>query len=178
MNSPGAPVWATLSERERQVVRLSAEGHTDAAVGERLGLAAETVRSHWKRVRKRLGDLSRAEVIRLLAHEEGNPYREIFEWLHAPVLYGDQDGHYLDVNPAFLELFGYSRDEMLGRHLQTFLPSGTEARFAEAWAHFLSTNQWEGHFPMVRKDGIVLQIYWRSRRAPHSGRMVSIAFEQ
>ena len=169
-------MWSALSEREREVVRLTAEGLTDAAVGESLGLAAETVRSHWKRVRKRLGDISRAEVVRVLALEEGNPYREVFEHLHSPVLYGDPTGHYLDVNPAALEMLGYTRDEMLGQHIKSFLPVGTEVRFQEAWDLFVRTNRWEGEFPFLRKDGHVLMLYWKSRRAPNTGRMIAMAF--
>ncbi|MGV3614594.1 MAG: PAS domain S-box protein [Fimbriimonas sp.] len=178
MSSFGAPLRSVLSEREREVIRLTAAGFTDAAVGEKLGLAAETVRSHWKRVRKRLGGVTRSEVIRFLAHEEGNPYREVFEWLQAPVVYGDAEGRYLDVNPALLELVGFSREEMLGRSFIDFVPPDATGMFKEAWADVLRTNRWEGEFPILRKDGLILRLYWRSRRAPETGRLISVGFHR
>ena len=167
--------WAALSEREREVIRLSAEGLTDAEVGEQLGLAAETVRSHWKRVRKRLGEISRAEVVRLLAQEEANPYREVFEAMLAPVFYGDHEGRYLDVNPAALQLLGYRREEMVGRSFNEFIPQGSEAILDEIRASFDQMGLWEGEFPMVRRDGTVLRLRWRSRWDATRRRVVGVA---
>lgn len=178
MNSIGAPLWSVLSEREREVVRLTAQGLTDSAVGHDLGLAAETVRSHWKRVRKRLGEVSRAEVIRLLAHEEGNPYREVFEHLLIPVVYGDAEGNYLDVNSALLELIGFTRDEMIGRPFLDFVPLEAHSEFNAVWESFALTNVWEGHFPIIRKEKDPLRLYWRTRRAVSTGRIVSVGFER
>lgn len=177
MGSFGAPLWSTLSEREREVVRLTAQGFTDAAVGQELGLAAETVRSHWKRVRKRLGEISRAEVIRLLAHEEGNPYREVFENLQTPVVFGDAEGNYLDVNSALLDLLGFTKDEMVGRPFRDFVPAESISKFTEVWETFERTNVWEGHFPIIRKEKGPLNLYWRARRTPLTGHIVTVGFD-
>jgi PAS domain S-box-containing protein len=176
MSSFGAPLSSVLSEREREVVRLTAQGLTDSAVGLQLGLAAETVRSHWKRVRKRLGEISRAEVIRLLAHEEGNPYREVFDNLLTPVAYADSEGHYVDVNPALTDLIGCSRDEMIGRSFRDFLPDEATPHFDEVWEDFERTNHWEGSFPLLRKDHDPVDVYWRAIRVPSTGRIVTIGF--
>jgi PAS domain S-box-containing protein len=176
MSSFGAHLEAVLSEREREVIRLTAQGLTDFAVGQELGLAAETVRSHWKRVRKRLGEISRAEVIRLLAQQEGNPYREVFENLQTPVGYADADGHYVDVNPALSELVGYSRDEMIGRSFRDFVPDEATPEFDEAWEDFTRTNHWEGNIPVVGKDHQPVEVYWRAIRVPSTGRIVTIGF--
>lgn len=176
MSSFGAHLEAVLSEREREVIRLTAQGLTDSAVGHELGLAAETVRSHWKRVRKRLGEISRAEVIRLLAQQEGNPYREVFENLQTPVGYADENGHYVDVNPAYSELTGFSRNEMIGRSLRDFVPDDAAAEYEELWEDLEKTNHWEGNVPMIRKDDEPVKIYWRAIRVPSTGRIVTIGF--
>jgi PAS domain S-box-containing protein len=168
-------VWTALSEREREVVRLSAEGLTDAAVGAKLGVAAETVRSHWKRIRKRLGGVSRAEVVRVLALEESNPYRELFESLLVPVFYGDDQGRYVDVNPAALELLGYTRDEMVGRSFRQFIPPGTEDILVRIRETFAAGGPWEGEFPMIRKGGEVILLRWRSQRDPRTGYVAGVA---
>ena len=54
-----------LSERERQVVALIAEGLTDRQIGERLFVTASTVRSHLDRIGDKTGLRRRAELTRL-----------------------------------------------------------------------------------------------------------------
>jgi two-component system response regulator NreC len=59
-----API-ATLSAREREVLVLLAEGHTNRAIAERLGLSVKTVESYRARLLQKLGLGSRAELTRL-----------------------------------------------------------------------------------------------------------------
>jgi len=59
-----API-ATLSAREREVLVLVAEGHTNQAVADRLGLSVKTVESYRSRLMQKLGLTSRAELTRL-----------------------------------------------------------------------------------------------------------------
>jgi DNA-binding NarL/FixJ family response regulator len=54
-----------LSERERQVVALIAQGLTDRQIGERLFVTASTVRSHLDRIGDKTGLRRRAELTRL-----------------------------------------------------------------------------------------------------------------
>lgn len=55
-----------LSDRERQVVALIAEGLTDRQIGERLFVTASTVRSHLDRIGDKTGLRRRAELTRWL----------------------------------------------------------------------------------------------------------------
>jgi DNA-binding CsgD family transcriptional regulator len=114
MQESVSSAWALLSEREREVIRLSAEGLTDAEVGIRLGIAAETVRSHWKRVRKRTGGLARAQILRLFGQTERNPYREIFDGLPVAAFSLAADGTVLDANPVAMQLIGSDRPRVVG----------------------------------------------------------------
>lgn len=54
-----------LSSRERQLIRLVADGLTDAQIGERLFISIRTVRSHLDRIRDKTGARRRAELTRL-----------------------------------------------------------------------------------------------------------------
>jgi DNA-binding NarL/FixJ family response regulator len=54
-----------LSERERQVLALVAEGLTDKEVAERLFISASTVRSHLDRIGEKTGLRRRTELTRL-----------------------------------------------------------------------------------------------------------------
>jgi len=53
-----------LSEREREVVRLTAEGHTALQAGERLSLSPKTVETYRHRAMQKLGLTNRAELVR------------------------------------------------------------------------------------------------------------------
>jgi two-component system, NarL family, response regulator NreC len=53
-----------LSERERDVLRLIALGHTNAEVAEQLFISIRTVESHRAHIQQKLGLSSRAELVR------------------------------------------------------------------------------------------------------------------
>lgn len=59
-DAAGDPV---LSPRERQVLRLLADGLTSAEIADELGLADATVRVHVERMRKKLGIKTRAGLV-------------------------------------------------------------------------------------------------------------------
>ena len=58
----GAP--DDLSERELEVLRLIALGHTNAEIGEQLFLSVRTVETHRAHVQQKLGRTTRAELVR------------------------------------------------------------------------------------------------------------------
>jgi two-component system, NarL family, response regulator NreC len=62
----GGPVGQSdaLSERERDVLRLIALGHTNAEVAERLYISIRTVESHRAHIQQKLRLSSRAELVR------------------------------------------------------------------------------------------------------------------
>jgi DNA-binding NarL/FixJ family response regulator len=54
----------TLSDREREVLRLVAEGHTNQQVADRLKLSIKTVETYRARLMEKLGLRSRADLVR------------------------------------------------------------------------------------------------------------------
>lgn len=67
---PGSPerptnLIATLSDREREVLTMIAQGHTNQAVAERLDLSVKTVESYRARLMTKLGLHNRAELTQL-----------------------------------------------------------------------------------------------------------------
>jgi two-component system response regulator NreC len=58
--SPAVP----LTEREREVLRLLALGHTNAEAADRLHLSVRTVETHRANIQSKLGSTSRAELVR------------------------------------------------------------------------------------------------------------------
>ncbi|TMK22399.1 MAG: response regulator transcription factor [Actinobacteria bacterium] len=59
-----APALASLSAREREVLRLLARGLSNEAIGNELYLSAHTVRTHVAKILKKLGAHSRADAAR------------------------------------------------------------------------------------------------------------------
>jgi two-component system response regulator NreC len=55
---------AELSEREIEVLRLIALGHTNGEIAERLYLSVRTVETHRARIQQKLGSSTRAELVR------------------------------------------------------------------------------------------------------------------
>lgn len=58
-----SPVFPELTEREREVLALIAQGHTNAAIAEKLVLSPKTVRNHVSTIFSKLQVASRAEAI-------------------------------------------------------------------------------------------------------------------
>jgi len=55
--------WEALTKRERQVLRLVADGHTSPEVAAQLGISEATVRSHVEHMRNKLGVATRAGLV-------------------------------------------------------------------------------------------------------------------
>ena len=62
-DTPGAGI--SLSDREKQVLELAAQGKTDKAIAKELAIAFGTVRTHLKRAGQKLGTSRRAEMVML-----------------------------------------------------------------------------------------------------------------
>lgn len=64
-NAPAGGPLAALSEREREVLRDVARGHTNQRIADGLGLSVKTVESYRARLMKKLGLKERADLVRL-----------------------------------------------------------------------------------------------------------------
>ncbi|MDW8069781.1 MAG: response regulator transcription factor [Anaerolineae bacterium] len=58
--------WESLSEREQQVLRLVAVGHTNQEIADRLGLSVKTVETYRSRGMEKLGLRTRAQLVRYM----------------------------------------------------------------------------------------------------------------
>lgn len=141
-----------LSEREHQLIRLAAHGHTDTSIAHRLGISEATVSTYWGRIRTKLGPHSRTELVAMALKEEhkqaieslrlqvmelqqelrvrfginndlqSNFYKELVEEAPDAILLVRSDGIIESANAATEVVFGYTPSEIVGRHLQELLP--------------------------------------------------------
>ena len=94
-----------------------------------------------------LSELKRAqERLRLAA--------SVFEHAHEGIIIADADGTIIEVNAAFMEITGYSREEAVGRNPK-FLQSGRHDAvfYAEMWQTIIERSYWHGELWNRRKNG-------------------------
>lgn len=95
---------------------------------------------------------SLAEVIK-----NENYYRKVYQ--DAPVNYQslDEKACFLDVNPAWLQKLGYTREEVIGHHFTEFMTAESAALVEKRFPYFKETGRINGfEFELVCKDGSVV----------------------
>lgn len=78
-------------------------------------------------------------------------FRAVFEEAFDAMLVADDEGRYVEVNPAACELFGLAESDLLGRRAEEFAADGYDIE--AAWADFRDSDLDRGLFPLVRPDG-------------------------
>ena len=77
--------------------------------------------------------------------------RILFETALDAIAITDDQGRYLNVNPAACELFGLEKDELLERYICEFAEPGFN--FIQIWQEFSQQEKVRGEFRLVRTDG-------------------------
>jgi diguanylate cyclase (GGDEF)-like protein/PAS domain S-box-containing protein len=78
----------------------------------------------------------------------------VFEHTHDGIFITDSNKQIIEVNPAFTELTGYSREEALGRTPQQLKFSAHDQDlFQRLWRHPENLGEWRGEIWNERKDG-------------------------
>lgn len=85
--------------------------------------------------------------------ESERRFRGLFEGTLDSLVLADDEGTYVDANPAACDLFGLPREELVGRSIADFAAGGFD--FDAAWAAFLAAGEQRGEFPLKRPDGEV-----------------------
>ncbi|MFA7009040.1 MAG: PAS domain S-box protein, partial [Elusimicrobiales bacterium] len=91
-------------------------------------------------------------------------FQELFE--KVPVGYQSLDGggNLLAVNETWTGIFGYTREEALGRNFAEFLSSGSKNAFAASFTAFMASGESAGvELEIKRKDGSVRHIAFNSK---------------
>lgn len=138
-----------LSPREQQLLKFAAEGLTDTAIANKLGISEATVGTYWGRVRIKLGPYSRTELVAIVMRAEREAavealrreneqlvqelrsrgasgdselYRNLLENAPDAMILVSDEGAITYANEAACEVFGYARGELAGAELVTLVP--------------------------------------------------------
>ncbi|MBD0388198.1 MAG: PAS domain S-box protein, partial [Nostoc sp. C3-bin3] len=80
-------------------------------------------------------------------------FQAIFNGALDAMLIADDEGNYMDANPAACELLGLPRETLLGCHISNFTEPDVD--FQGAWCSFLEQGRITGEFRLLRPDGTV-----------------------
>ena len=79
--------------------------------------------------------------------------RAVFDGAHDAMVIADDEGRYVDANPAACSLFGLPRSELIGRTVADFADPSLDHR--RAWTEFRAAGSARGSFRLIRPDGTV-----------------------
>ena len=106
-----------------------------------------------------------SERVRVARELEASRVRlqALFDHAIDAIVLADDDGRYLEVNPAACALTGYSRDELLGmRPGDLAAPEQQPAGVANQFAEFVQAGTDAGTFALRHKDGQIVQTEYRA----------------
>lgn len=78
----------------------------------------------------------------------------------------DAQGYFVDVNKAYAEMYGYSREELIGKHFGMMLPEEHRESAQRIHDGFIAgeVEVFGREWHVVRKDGVMLEVYVKPAR--------------
>ena len=106
------------------------------------------------------------------------PLEDILELVPDAVCVVDPDGHFLFVSGSFERIFGYTRDEVLGRRTFDLVhPDDRAATQQQAAQVMAGTLQRHFRNRYVHKDGHTVDVQWSARWLPEYGVRIAVGHE-
>lgn len=108
-------------------------------------------------LRQRVAKLEK-QLVTCMSEKSEERFRSLFE--QAPFAYQslDEQGCFVEVNPAYCKLTGYDDDELRGRSFGELWSPTTRSAFAQAFETLKRENRIEADLQLVRRDGTVLEV--------------------
>jgi PAS domain S-box-containing protein len=155
-----------LGIRSGMVVPMSARGYTVGAI---TFIYAESPHNYGPDDLATAMELARRAALAVdnarlyqASQEAEARYRGLFEGLADAVIVTDVDGRYLEINPAFCDLLGYTREEVLASRVGAFTTNSSRAQ--GLFRRIIEDGLLRGEGELRRKDGGVVQVEVWARR--------------
>jgi PAS domain S-box-containing protein len=87
-------------------------------------------------------------------------FKAVFDNASSGILLLDQNLAYLEVNPAMCDLLARPLEEIVGKPLSAFTPSGTSTDSDQIELALKAKGAWRGMFPLLRSDGKLVHLEW------------------
>jgi PAS domain S-box-containing protein len=111
-----------------------------------------------------ISDITELKQAEQKLQESEKRFQQMF--MNAPMPYQslDEQGNFLDVNQAFLDILGYSRGEVIGKNFGDILHPDWVSHFKNNFPRFRSIGEILGvEFEMVKKDGSTILVYFNGK---------------
>jgi len=113
-----------LSPREQQILGFAADGLTDTAIANKLGISEATVGTYWGRVRMKLGPYSRTELVAMMVRAEKDGELEALRAENAKLAADLNGKSVIDFSTRLLD---HAPDAMLLVRADGFIAFGNQA---------------------------------------------------
>lgn len=119
-------------------------------------------------------DISERKIAEEVLKESEERFKMLFE--KAPIGYQsiDENGNLIDINETWTEIFGYSKNEVIGTNFGQYLTTEFRKLFEKRFSNIQFSTDLSIEVEMVRKDGEILTVQVESR----VGRTPSGEFKQ
>ncbi|WP_429950177.1 response regulator [Comamonas sediminis] len=163
----GFEVCAMMREREQTmslpIVHLSAAfvADTDKVAG--LNAGADAYLTHPAEPAMLVATIQalvRARMAEVRVHRSEAKFRSIYEQAQSGIALIDDDGCFVDANPAMLEMLGRSAAEVLGRPVSAFAAPSHQARIEAMCAPQSSQALWREEVVLLDATGQALHVEW------------------
>jgi PAS domain S-box-containing protein len=88
------------------------------------------------------------------------------EMIDEGVCVTDAQGRYVEVNAGYAQLYGYRREELIGRHFTLVLPPEARQRAQQMYDAYIQGKAGElaREWYVQRRDGTIIEVFVRSSR--------------
>jgi PAS domain S-box-containing protein len=158
--APDVPfILVTGSINEEIAVEAMKNGADDYVIKQNLSRLVPAIQSalkKWEIFREK-------DAAEKALKESEERFRMLFD--KAPIGYQslDFDGNFIEVNETWLEMLGYSRDEVLGKWFGSFLAPDFVEPFRERFPLFKEWGKVHSEFSMLKKDGTFMTVAFDGR---------------
>lgn len=126
-----------------------------------------------KRGATSLNDVTERKSIEDLQQSQER-YKTIVETSLDGIYQVDTSGNFIFINESFANLFGYKRDELLGKHFSCLLSSETLAKVEAMVREVLSGKDVKDRVPVQHKDGHEVPVIFAATPLKEQGRIIGL----
>ncbi len=111
-------------------------------------------------------DISERLKTRKMIQESEKKFRLLYNEAPVPYQSLDDKGNFLDINNSWLELLGYKKEDIIGKHFTDFLVQEDITKFSEGFRNFKKVGNVHNRiYKMKKKDGNIVTVELEGRIA-------------
>jgi PAS domain S-box-containing protein len=98
----------------------------------------------------------------------------VFDQSRNPMSLLDEDRRYVAANDALVKLYGYPREQLIGRHADSMMAEHELVGIEERWAAFMQTGELYGERDGLHADGSLIRVQYATHATFVTGRKLAL----